>query len=168
MHTLCISHKTLIQNYEYVQAQIKQTVIYMCAYVIFPWVVQLPSVKLFMLTELSMCTHRKRLWGLINKSYYVISDKVVFTLVSSPETRNAHYWARSGFSVLSQLTSATYLREIWMYTIMGDMGWFLLTVALYVIKSLTPNPFQVGRFHNPQCWVWVGFCFLFFFSKKPN
>lgn len=91
MHTFCLSHKTLIQNYEYLQARIKQTVIYTCAYVIFPWVVQLPSVKLFILTKLSMCTHSKRAWGLINKSYYVISDKVVFTSVSSLETRNAHY-----------------------------------------------------------------------------
>lgn len=37
---------------------------------------------------------------------------------------------------------------------MGDMGLFLLTVALYLNKFLTPKPFQVSKFHNPQ---WVAF-----------
>lgn len=93
-----------------------------------------------MLRDLSMCTHRKRVWGLINKSYYVISDKVVFTPVSSLGKRNAHYWARSEFTaVLSQLTRPRYLSEIYRYTTMGDMGLFLLTVALYLIKLLTPK-----------------------------
>lgn len=158
-HTLCLSHKTLIQNYEYVQTQIKQS--FTCVLVIFPWVVQLPSVKLFMLTELSMCTHRKRVWGLINKSYYVISDKVVFTSVSSLETRNGHNWARSRFSVLlQQLTSARYLREIYMCTLMGDMGWLSLTAPLYISKPLTPKPFQVRKLHNPQWFVFCGDFFV--------
>lgn len=131
----------------------------MCAYIIFPWVVQLPSVKLFMLTELSVCTHRKRLWGLINKPYYVTSDKVVSTSVSSLETRNSHYWASSEFSALSQkLTPARYLRKIYMNTVMGDMGWYLLTGVLYLIKSLAPKPFHGSKLQNLQC--------CFFFNKK--
>lgn len=105
MHTLCLNHKAMSVYKPKVN-------ICMCAYVIVPWVVQLPSVKLFMLTELSMCTHRKRVRGLINKSHYVISDKVVFTSVLSLETRNACCWASSEFSVLSQsLASASSLGE---------------------------------------------------------
>lgn len=35
---------------------------------------------------------------------------------------------------------------------MGNMGLFLLTVASYLIKFLTPKPFPVSKFHYPQ-WV---------------
>lgn len=41
---------------------------------------------------------------------------------------------------------------------MGNMALFLITVASYLIKFLTPKPFQVSKFHNPQ---WVAFFSLF-------